>query len=204
MAAGAVAAVLGAVATPGVRADGNVPQAVSGGNDLIPPAGAAPAMRAAPTPAQTQANAGPFSSPPPVKPDFIYAFGQWWDNARAKLDDFAKPPEVAASGAAQATQAAQDAMKGAAQATRNAVDVLIRLPNARFIEVHERCPAAQNGAPDCRTAAAEVCRVKGFSDGHPMNVQSSENCPPAVWMSGHSPAAGQCPQETVVLMVACN
>jgi hypothetical protein len=197
MAAGAAAVVLSAVAASGVRADGNVPQAASGGN--VAPQSSAPAA-SAPAPAQTQANSGP-SAAPSVEPSFIYAFGQWWDNARAKLDDFVKPPDAAASDAAQA---AQDAMKGAAQATRNAVDALIRLPSARFIEVHERCAAAQNGAPDCRTAAAKVCRVKGFSDGHPVNVQSSENCPPAVWMSGHPPAAGQCPQETVVLMVACD
>ena len=55
---------------------------------------------------------------------------------------------------------------------------------ARVIEVHERCAMAPNGAPDCRTAAANACRAKGFTDGHPVDVQSSENCPPAVWMSG--------------------
>ena len=106
----------------------------------------------------------------------------------------------ARNGAAEATQ---DALKQAAQATKEAATALIRIPAGRFIEVHQRCALAPNGAPDCRSAAASVCRTKGFQDGNPINVQSSQNCPPAVWMSGREPAAGQCPQETVVLMVAC-
>jgi hypothetical protein len=115
-------------------------------------------------------------------------FGQWRDEYQAKLDDFAK--QAATSGAAQVTPAAPDAMKGARQATRNAVGALTRLPSAR-----------QNGTPNCRTPAARFYRV---SDGHPVNVQSSQNCPPAVRMSAHRAAAGQCPEEAVVLMVACD
>jgi hypothetical protein len=53
----------------------------------------------------------------------------------------------------------------------------------RFIEIHERCAVAQNGAPDCATAAATACRVKGYGDDHPVNVQSSgslrSGCPGA-------------------------
>lgn len=178
--AGAAGAVLGAVAASAVRADGSVPQAASGGKVAPQSPQTAPApVRAAPGPAQGQTNSATSSvEPPPVNPSFIYAFGQWWDNTSAKLDDFAKPPDAAAHGAAQA---AQDAMKGAAQVTRDAVDVLIRLPTARFIEVHARFAVAQNGAPDCRTAAAKVCHVKGFS------MQSSQDRSPAVWMSGHPP-----------------
>jgi hypothetical protein len=80
-------------------------------------------------------------------------------------------------------------MRGAAQATKNTVDALIHLPSTSFIEVYERCARA----PDCRTAAAKAYRVNGFSDGHSVNVQSSENCPPAVQLSGRRRAAGQYP-----------
>jgi hypothetical protein len=105
------------------------------------------------------------------------------------------------NGAAAATQ---DVLKGAAEATKNAATAIVRLPAARFVEGHQRCAVAPNGAPDCRTAAANVCRSKGFTDGHPINVQSSQDCPPAVWMSGREPAPGECPEETVVLMAACD
>ena len=130
----------------------------------------------------------PAQPPPAEKSGFIYQFGHWWDSAH---------------GADAAAQATQDALKQAAEATKNAATRIIRLPAARFIEVHERCGVAPNGAPDCRSAAAVACRAKGFNGGNPINVQSSQNCPPAVWMSGREPSPGECPQETVVLMVAC-
>ncbi len=176
----------------------------SAGPQSSPPPNAATAAPTA-TPAQPtpQANgAFPTQPPPPAqKPGFIYAFGRWWDNTRGKIDDLNKQPGAPADGAATATQ---DVLKGAAEATKKAATAIARLPVARFVEVHQRCAIAPNGAPDCRTAAAKVCRSKGFTDGHPVNVQSSQDCPPAVWMSGREPAPGECPQETVVLMAACD
>ncbi len=165
-------------------------------------AAAAPAaptpLAPAPQPPAAQASA-PASQPPgafPAQPPpaagqagFIYEFGRWWDSTH--------------TGANDAAAATQDALKHAAEATKEAATALIRIPTGRFIEVHQRCALAPNGAPDCRSAAANVCRAKGFQDGNPVNVQSSQNCPPAVWMSGREPHAGECPQETVVLMVAC-
>jgi hypothetical protein len=153
------------------------------------------------TPAAPQRGLFPSQPPPTERPGFVYAFGRWWDTARGKLGDLTKHSNDAARDAASATQ---DAMQHAAQATRDAATAIGRLPSARFIEVHERCAIAPNGAPDCRTAAANACRIKGFTGGHPVDVQSAENCPPAVWMSGQEPAAGECPEETVVLMAACD
>lgn len=159
---------------------------------------ATPAQPTAPTPAPAPQGTGlfPAQPPPAEKPGFIYTFGHWLDSTHGGTD-----------GAAQATQdalkRAAEATKNAAEATKNAASEIMRLPAGRFIEVHERCGLAPNGAPDCRSAAAVACRAKGFNGGNPINVQSSENCPPAVWMSGRVPAAGECPQETVVLMVAC-
>jgi hypothetical protein len=136
----------------------------------------------------------PAQPPPAYKPGFIYAFGQWWDTARGKLDDLRR----------NSNDAAQDAVKHAAEATRDAANAIVRVPTARFIQVHQHCNVAPNGAPDCRTAAANACRIKGFTGGHPIDVRSDQNCPPAVWMSGREPAAGECPEETVVLMAACD
>lgn len=165
-----------------------------------PQNGAAPAQAAPQAPAPTAQAAGPVAQPrglfptqpPPTagQPGFIYEFGRWWDSTTH-------------AGANSAAEATQDALKHAAEATKEAATALIRIPAGRFIEVHQRCALAPNGAPDCRSAAANVCRAKGFQDGNPINVQSSQNCPPAVWMSGRQPTAGECPQETVVLMVAC-
>lgn len=152
-------------------------------------------------PAQPGRGLFPTQPPPTEKPGFIYEFGRWWDNTRGKLDDLRKQSNGPADGAAAATQ---DVLNSAAKATKDAATAIARLPGARFVETHQRCATAPNGAPDCRTAAANVCRTKGFNDGHPVDVQSSADCPPAVWMSGREPAPGECPEETVVLMAACD
>jgi hypothetical protein len=191
----------GALATTWLLAAALSPAAMAFAQTAQPPApGSAVPMAAgpaAPVPgAQAAAPAAqpglfPAQPPPtPRQPGFIYEFGRWWDSTTH-------------SGADSAAEATQDALKRAAEATKEAANALIRIPSARFIEVHQRCAIAPNGAPDCRSAAANVCRAKGFQDGNPINVQSSQNCPPAVWMSGRQPTAGECPQETVVLMVAC-
>ena len=154
----------------------------------VAPQAPAPAAQAA-APASQPRGLFPAQPPPAGQPGFIYEFGRWLDSTHVGAND--------------AAEATQDVLKHAAEATKEAATALIRIPAGRFIEVHQRCALAPNGAPDCRSAAANVCRTKGFQDGNPVNVQSSQNCPPAVWMSGREPAAGQCPQETVVLMVAC-
>jgi hypothetical protein len=176
---------------------------VTNGPATVPSAPAAAPAPAAPGQSAPQAGSLFPNQPPPAgeKPGFIYAFGRWWDDTRGKIGDLSKQQGDATNGAAAATQ---DVLKGAAEATKNAATAIARLPVARFVEGHQRCAVAPNGAPDCRTAAANVCRSKGFTDGHPVNVQSSQNCPPAVWMSGREPAPGECPEETVVLMAACN
>jgi hypothetical protein len=180
------------------------------GADQFPPA-QAPAS----VPAQGQF---PNQPPPAEKPGFVYEFGRWWDNTRGKFAEFGKESDAAAKNAASATQgvvqsatdatkgaasATQNAVKSAAEATKNAATALLRLPGLRVVEVRERCTVAPNGAPDCRTAATNACRTKGFTSGQPMDVRSSQNCPPAVWLSGRDPSPGECPEETVVLMAAC-
>jgi hypothetical protein len=174
-----------------------------------------PAQAPASVPPQGQF---PVQPPPAEKPGFIYEFGRWWDTTRGKFEDLGKQSDVAAKDAATATQGAvhsaavatkdaatatEDAMKSAAEATKSAATALFRLPGIRVVEVHQHCDIAPNGAPDCRTAATNACRTKGFTSGQPMDVRSSQNCPPAVWLSGREPGAGECPEETVVLMAAC-
>jgi len=173
----------------------------------LPPAPQSPAVAPQPSPAPAPNAAQPGGAfpaqPPPAgqQPGFIYAFGRWWDSTRGKIDNTNKQPDLPGNSPVAATQ---DVLKSAAEATRKAASAIVKLPSARFVEVHQRCPVAPNGAPDCGTAAASACRVKGFNGGNPIDVQSSQNCPPAVWMSGREPSPGECPSETVVLMAACN
>lgn len=187
-----VAIALVALAMPAAWAQA-VPPAIGAG-----PAQAAPAQ---PEPSATE------------KPGFIAELGRWWDDARHKLGTLQPPPGLppppplppppddAAKNAAAATQ---DAMRNAAEVTKDAVNAIARIPATRVVEVRALCPLAPNGAPDCRQAAANACRGKGFTSGDPIDVRSSENCPPAVVLSGRQPSAGECPTETVVLAAACH
>jgi hypothetical protein len=203
-----VAVALVALAAPAAWAQA-VPPAIGVG-----PAQAAPVEPATPAPQQQSAPAGfPAQPPGAEKSGFIAELGRWWDDTRHKLGTLPPPPGLppppplppppddAAKNAAAATQ---DAMRNAAEATKDAVNAIARIPATRMVEVRALCPLAPNGAPDCRQAAANACRGKGFSSGDPIDVRSSENCPPAIVLSGRQPSAGECPTETVVLAAACH
>jgi hypothetical protein len=156
-----------------------------------------------PAPASPPANNSlPAQPAPAFKPGFLYELGLWWNqgfgdfntkmkSAKDRLDDLKQDQS-----AKDATAATQEALKNAAQA-------VVRLPNTRVFELHELCRTAANGAPDCPAAANKACRGKGFNDGKPMGISTSQVCPPAVLMSGRAPAAGECRDETYILGIVC-
>lgn len=168
-------------------------------------AAAAPASPAAPAaqPAAPQAGTSFPAQPPAVnRPGFLHQLGVWWHDgfadfnakmksAKDKFDAFNKDP------------ATQDALKNASQATKDAATAIVHLPSTRLFELHDRCPLAGNGAPDCDMAATNACRGKGFATGKPVDVSTSQECPARVVLSGQSPVAGECHDETVILRVVC-
>ncbi len=145
-------------------------------NTQAPPAPAvqAPSPPAAPT-APTAAAPRPPQTSAPDKPGFFHDLGRWWDGsisylhdkikaAPGTLEDIGKKSGDAAKGAAVATG---EGMKKTFDVSKDAATTIVRLPNTRVIEVHERCATAANGAPDCASAATSACRSKGFSGGKP-------------------------------------
>lgn len=145
------------------------------------------------------------------KPGFLHELGAWWDqsfsgfgnkvkNAWDRLDDLNKKQTDAAKDAAAVTG---DAVKNAAQAAKDAAAAVVRLPNMRAVDVHERCDLAANGAPDCGPAAANACRKKGFSDGKPIDVSTSRECSATVTTQGQPKVAGGCRDVTTVLRALC-
>ncbi len=109
------------------------------------------------------------------------------------FEDFNKKQKEAAKDAAAATQ----------EAVKNAAGAIVRLPNTRVIDVHERCANAANGGPDCQTAAVNACRAKGFSTGQAVDVSTSDKCATTMWLAGQSPAACNMQPETVVTRALC-
>ena len=90
------------------------------------------------------------------KPGFIEVFGRWIEDGATKLrSDMREVQEKLDKLGKETREAAKDATGGA----------VAGLPNARAVTARERCPAAQNGAPDCQTAANVICRGAGFQTG---------------------------------------
>lgn len=169
-----------------------------------PPGGDASKSTAAPGPGAASAAtapagaaaASPASLPaaPEEKRGFLNDLGKWWDNSitnfnakmkeqQAKLDEFNR----------KQTEAAKDATKAMKDA----------FTPSKVIELQERCPVAGNGAPDCATAATNICKAKGFSDGRPVDTRIAERCKASLWVSGQAPTAADCATETVLLRVSC-
>jgi hypothetical protein len=165
--------------------------------------GQAPAQAATETSSQPPAQPADQSASLPSAPDekrgFFNDLGQWWNDSvanfnakmkeqQAKLDAFNKQQSEAAKDATQAMKHAANAM----------------FSPSKVIEVQQLCPVAGNGAPDCASAATDVCKAKGFSDGQPMDIRTAERCKASLWVSGQGPpTAANCPIETVLLRVAC-
>lgn len=202
---GLIVAALIAIAGTAAAQNAPAPAGATGAPQAAAPATPSPAT---PPPAQSGfilPPQPPPSSAPAASPDDKKSFdlGRWWNDSvadfkakikeqQSKLDDFNKQSAAAAKDAATATG---DAMK-------NAADAMVHMSTSKVIEVQETCPLAGNGAADCATAATNACKGKGFNSGQPLDVRTAEKCNASLWMSGQ-PAPTSCPEETVVLRVAC-
>jgi hypothetical protein len=79
----------------------------------------------------------------------------------------------------------------------------MRLPGTRVITGRARCEVAPNGAPDCQKAATELCVKQGFKLGSSVDYQSEQQCPASAWVSGRTPAEGECKVVYVVTRAVC-
>jgi hypothetical protein len=147
-------------------------------------------------PAANQASALPASSD--EKRGFLNGLGQWWDDSIANFNAKMKEQQVKLE---EFNKQQSEAAKDATQAMKNAAGAMFT--PAKVIEIQQLCPVAGNGAPDCATAATNVCKAKGFSDGRPIDIRTAERCKASLWVSGQNPTIADCPVETVLLRVAC-
>ncbi len=61
------------------------------------------------------------------------------------------------------------------------------------------CPASSNGAPDCKLAADQLCKAKGYAEGRSVDVESSQKCSAKAYLSGQ----GACQTENFVTRAVC-
>ena len=202
-------------------------------DNQAPPSGAeqqAPQPPAPPAPSPAAAPSIPPQPQPSGKPGFFDQMKAWWDDSigfidakikdtRGTVDTLNKKSSDAARGVAATTQDAvkgaldvskdaaavtQGAVKGALDASKDAAGAIVRLPNTRVVEVHERCATAPNGAPDCGAAATTACRSKGFASGRPLDVRTAEKCDTTQALRQEQrPGKGECPIESVITRAMC-
>jgi hypothetical protein len=126
--------------------------------------------------------AAPPAEAPPRRPGFLDTLNNWFDKGAADL---------------------KRSLEKSGQAAKDATEALTKLPGARVVDGRERCAVAANGAPDCVAAAEAICKSKGFSSGKSLETQATQKCPARVWLSGRTPAEGECAVETFVIRSVC-
>ena len=156
---------------------------------VFAPAGAQEPLRpqpeppaAAPAPAP-QPSAGPFGTIGRFIDESLQGLGQGLKGAREQMDDIT----------GRAGNAAKDA----------AGSLPLRRPGV--VAGRERCPPAPNGAPDCVTATAVMCRANGFETGSSIDMQTEQKCPAATPSGPTSPPLdeSQCWLESYVIRALC-
>ena len=157
---------------------------------VIAPAGAQEPPRAHPEP--PIAAPAPAPLPPPPTPfgaigrfldESIQGLGQGLKGAREHVDDI--------------TGRAGSAAKDAAQS------LPLRRPS--IVAGRERCLPAPNGAPDCVTATAVMCRASGYETGSSIDMQTEQKCPAVTPSGPTSPPIdqSQCWLESYVIRALC-
>jgi len=140
------------------------------------------------------ANPPPASVPDPQRrPGLVDAIGGWLGDSttRFRLD------------LKDAQQTFDQLTDQTREAAKEATGAVIAVPNMRIMLVHERCPLAASGGPDCQTAAAMACRGKGFAAGKSLDTQSEKKCPAQVLLRGRTPNELECRTETFVTRALC-
>jgi hypothetical protein len=143
------------------------------------------------------------------QPGVFEQWGRWWDQSVSTMnqsvtnmhnswkDTFKSSwPDTTKS----TSEAATDMMKGAADAA-NAMSK--KLGGTRLIVGPIVCPLAPNGAPDCRAAAASLCKQHGYKSGSSVDYVTAEKCPAEVTIAGRRPVEGECPIEHTVTKALC-
>jgi hypothetical protein len=162
-------------------------------NAPAPQPGAAPAGEP-----QRQDVAAPDARGPP-KPGLFGAIGRW-------LDDSIGGVATGWSGARETVgnigSQASDAAKGAVGVARDAAATVARIPAGSLVQGRVHCVRTGSGGPDCAGAAEALCRVKGYTSGTSLHVQSEQKCPVWGWIKGEK-TVGQCSTETYVTSAMC-
>ena len=138
---------------------------------------------AAPAPPLQPGPTGPFGTIGRLIDESLQGLGQGLKGAREQVDDLT----------GRAGNAAKDAARS----------IPLRRPS--IVAGRERCLPAPNGAPDCVTATAVMCRASGFETGSSIDMQTEQKCPAVTPSGPASPPLdeSQCWLESYVIRALC-
>ena len=87
-------------------------------------------------------------------PGFLESIGRWFEEQGDKISStFKDAGKKVETFGHEAGVAAKSTVEGA----KDAAGAVARIPVARVVSGHEKCPNAPNGAPDCVAAATALC-----------------------------------------------
>ena len=132
----------------------------------------------------------------PSPDNFFGQIGRWFGsvgdqlrNAGRGVDNFGREAGVAA--------------RTTANAAGDAATAVVRIPETRVVAGHEACAIADNGAPDCRSAADRLCKSKGMKAGRSLDITAAEDCPVRVMLGERDAQPGECRNITFVSRALC-
>jgi hypothetical protein len=98
---------------------------------------------------------------------------------------------------------AKGALDGISGATKDATDNLSKItpPLSAQTLVMGRaiCPAAANGAPDCKVASDNLCKEKGYREGRSLDIETAKKCSVTAYLNG----GAACRTENFVTRAVC-
>ncbi len=118
------------------------------------------------------------------------------------VEEIGKLLKDSASGLTSKLPTPGQALDGLNSSTRDATDSLKRiapLSGQSMASGRTICPVAANGAPDCKIAADQLCKEKGYGEGRGVDIESSQKCSAKSYFTGQ----GACRTENFVTRAVC-
>ncbi|CAN5361377.1 hypothetical protein BH10PSE11_BH10PSE11_29970 [soil metagenome] len=154
-------------------------------------------MEAWPQQAQPQLQvAPPQQTAPPVQEPAAPA------NNPGLVEEIGKLLKDSASGLRSTLPSPGKALDGLNSSAKDATDSLKRiapLSGQSMATGRTLCPPAANDAPDCKLAADQLCKEKGYAEGKSVDIESTQKCSAKAYFSGQ----GACRTENFVTRAVC-
>jgi hypothetical protein len=155
----------------------------------------APAQNA-PQPASPQVPGPPSDGVQPATPESPGLFnemGKVLEKSLSILPTLKGPSETLDDLNAKTKDVVKDAGESLTRLTMPSSMVTGRVP----------CPAAANGASDCKMAAERLCQSKGFKEGKSLSMDSVEACSAKVLIPGRTRKPDDCRTDNFVTRALC-